>query len=133
MTDRKGFVWVGDIGALDGIVNDCEATHIIADNFFSHFKFDLLGDVIQKIVSKLRINGTITFYQLDIDILSHQYARMNMDIGQYNTTLFSAGPIASTFNMESLCDLLIDAGLTMETKEVDYDTCQSVVTAKRTP
>ena len=132
-TDRKGFTWVGDMGALDSVASACEATGIVVDNFFASFHFSVLGELIENILAKLRINGVITFYQLDIDILSHQYSRMNMDIKQYNDAMFHSGPIASTLNMESLCGLLTAANLTIETKEVNYETCQAIITARRTP
>ena len=128
---RDGFMWVNNIHSLDSAVNDSEANSIIVDNFFSSFSFKDLGSVLGTIFAKMRIGCSIVFYQLDIDILSHQYARMSMDIGSYNELLFREGAISSTFNTESLCDLLLQSGLTIETKEINYDTFQCMVTARR--
>jgi hypothetical protein len=132
-SDRAGFVWVNDIHSLDSIVNDSEATHIVVDNFFSGFNFKDLGMVLGTIFAKMRIGCSIVFYQLDIDILSHQYSRMAMDIGAYNELLFREGAVSSVFNTESLCDLIAQAGLQIETKEINYDTFQCMIIARRNP
>ena len=130
-TDQDGALWINDIRTLDSIVNDAEATSIVVDNFLSQFQFKDMGAIIDKIISKLRINGSIVFYQLDMDILSHQHSRRAVDIGQYNDIVFGELSISSVFNIESLCDLISASGLSIETKEVNYETFQSIVTARR--
>lgn len=129
--DQDGVLWINDIRTLDSIVNDAEATNIVVDNFLSQFQFKDMGAIIDKIISKLRINGSIAFYQLDMDILSHQHSRRAVDIGQYNDIVFGESSISSVFNIESLCDLINASGLSIETKEVNYETFQSIVTARR--
>ena len=65
------YTWISDLNTLDLLVEDCEATEIIVDNILANFKFEEIGDVIKKIMSKMRIDSQITFYQLDFDLLSH--------------------------------------------------------------
>ena len=129
--EEEGAVWISDFRSIDVLVNDAEATSIIVDNFLSCVAFSDIGAAIDKIVSKLRMDGCISFFQQDIDMLSHHHGRMSLDFQEYNDLLFSEGPIQSVFNMESLCDLLSSYPLLIETIEMNYDNFQAIVTARR--
>ena len=61
------YTWINDLNTLDLLVENCEATEIIVDNILSDFKFEEIGDVIKKIMSKMRMGSQVTFYQLDFE------------------------------------------------------------------
>ena len=124
------YTWINDLNTLDLLVENCEATEIIVDNILSDFKFEEIGDVIKKIMSKMRMGSQVTFYQLDFDLMAHEYDKGLLDIHAMNSHLFSGGPKSSVFNMTDICNL-IDNHLTIESKDFSHDNFQCVITARR--
>ena len=127
---NDSYAHVSDLGLLDLVVEDSEATEIIVDNFLSKFAFEEIGNVVQKIASKLRKNGKITFYHAEIDMICYQRSRSMIDIDTLNKTLFSQGEMRSVFPIENLVDLLTSVGLSIKSKQL-HNSCQAIVTATR--
>lgn len=127
---NDSYAHVSDLGLLDLVVEDSEATEIIVDNFLSKFTFEEIGNVVQKIASKLRKNGKITFYHAEIDMICYQRSRSMIDIDTLNKTLFSQGETRSVFPIENLVDLLTSVGLSIKSKQL-HNSCQAIVTATR--
>lgn len=75
----------GDENSIDSLTQltekclDAEATEITVDDFLSLFYFDEIEKVINIILSKLRLGGTITFSDYDFELLAHQ-----LDTGAIN-------------------------------------------------
>ena len=124
------YTWISDLNTLDLLVEDCEATDLIVDNILANFKFEEIGDVIKKIMSKMRIGSQVTFYQLDFDLLSHQYNKGLIGIHDVNTCLFAGNAKSSVFNMVDICNLMSDY-LKIESKDFSNDNFQCIVTARR--
>ena len=127
---NDSYAHVSDLALLDLVVENSEATEIIVDNFLSKFTFGEIGNVVQKIVSKLRKNGKIIFYHAEIDMICYQRSRSMIDIDTLNKILFGQGETRSVFPIENLVDLLTSAGLSVKSKQL-HDTCQAIVTATR--
>ena len=124
------YTWINDLNTLDLLVEEAEATNIVVDNILSEFTFEEIGDIVQKIMAKMRINSTVTFYQLDFDLLSHHYNKGLIGIHDVNTFLFADGPKSSVFNMVDICNL-ISNHLTIESKDFSHDNFQCVIIARR--
>ena len=129
---NEGHKWVQDLSHIDTAVDNSEATEIIVDSFLSSFGYQNIGSVVGKIVSKLRMGGTLVIYENDIDLLSHQYSKSGMDIQDINNLLFGDTPaIACVLNTETITDLLEQMGLRIEERLINSDTMQSIITARR--
>tara|TARA_R100000908_G_C3679377_1_gene98711 strand:+ start:135 stop:578 length:444 start_codon:yes stop_codon:yes gene_type:complete len=125
-------VWVNDIERLDTIVGDNEATEIIVDSFLSAFNFEALSYVLNKIVSKMRLNSTLVIYQKDIDLLAHRYSRTGMALSDINTILFEDCPsIGCVLNTEAITDILLQNKLKIQQKTLDTETMQSIIISRR--
>tara|TARA_R100000306_G_scaffold60298_1_gene60149 strand:- start:2828 stop:3265 length:438 start_codon:yes stop_codon:yes gene_type:complete len=124
------YTWISDLNTLDLLVENCEATDLIVDNILGNFKFEEIGDVIKKIMSKMRIGSQVTFYQLDFDLLSHHYNKGLIGIHDVNTCLFAGNSKSSVFNMVDICNLMSDY-LKIESKDFSNDNFQCIVTARR--
>ena len=124
--------WIQDINTLDTIVDNSEATEIIVDNFLSSFNFDVVGHVVSKIVSKLRISGEVIFYVKDISLICHNVDSMGLEISEINKLFFEdSANMSSVLNIENVCDLLEGAGLKVHEKYLNVETCQGIVKARR--
>ena len=124
------YVSINDLGVLDILVEDSEAKEIIVDNFLTKFSFKEIGGIVQKLVSKLRSQGKIVFYQAEIDMICYQRSRSMIDLDRLNEILFAQGEIRSVLPIENLIDLLKSFGLTVLSREL-HDTCQAIIVATR--
>jgi len=129
---ESNHIWVSDISSIDLFVDDSESTEIIIDSMLASFSHSELGTVLNKVASKLRINGRIIIYERDIDMICHHYNRMGMGIQDINNLLFdSSSSIASVLNTETIVDNLKQMGLTIEEQFINSETMQSIITARR--
>ena len=102
------------------------------DNFLSSFNFDVVGHVVSKIVSKLRISGEVIFYVKDISLICHNVDSMGLEISEINKLFFEdSANMSSVLNIENVCDLLEGAGLKIHEKYLNVETCQGIVKARR--
>ena len=124
------YVHVSDVGLLDIMVENAEATEIVVDNFLGEILFKDLGDTVKKIASKLRSNGKIIFYHPEIDMICYQRSRSMIDLDRLNEILFAQGEIRSVLPIENLIDLLNSFGITVLSREL-HDTCQAIIVATR--
>jgi hypothetical protein len=130
---QNSHTWIQDISTLDVLVDDAEATEIIVDCALCTFNFANIGGILNKIISKLRLDGKIIIYEKDIDIVCYTYNKSGMNIQDLNSLIFEEVPaVASFLNTEVISDLLTQAGLTIEEKFVNNDTMQSIIIARRT-
>jgi hypothetical protein len=102
---------VSNIMMLDDMVLDCEATDIIVDNYLSQFSESELPQLLSKILSKMRVNGTITIVDIDVDILSMRYNRGDVTIKDLNDLLFGGTSRKSLLNLESVATAFNDSFL----------------------
>lgn len=113
-------VIVNDIGILDILAEDAEATEIIVDEFLNQFSYADAGKVLNKILSKLRIGGTIVVIQLDVEILANHLSRGMIDVEQFNAVAFP-GPCKSLMSLEIIETLLKNAGVKITSKFIKND------------
>lgn len=97
---------ISNIMTLDNSVLDCEANDIIVNNYLSDFSDGEHELLISKILSKLRLNGTITIIDNDFDILANRYSRNEIDIKTMNQFVFDGGTKKSLLKIESVIELL---------------------------
>jgi hypothetical protein len=129
---QDSHTWIQDIRSLDVLVDDAEATEIIVDCTLCTFDYSNIGSILNKIVSKLRINGKMIVYEKDVDIICHNYDKSGMNIQDLNSLVFEETPaVACLLNVEVISDLLTQAGLQIEEKFINNDTMQSIIIARR--
>ena len=130
--EQDSHTWIQDMSSIDVLVDDAEATEIVIDCTLCTFAFQNVGSLLHKIVSKLRLGGTVIVYEKDIDIVCHNYNKSGMNIQDINSLIFEDTPaVASVLNIEVVSDLLKQAGLTIEEKFVNNNTMQAIVIARR--
>jgi hypothetical protein len=121
---------VRDMNLVDILCDDMEAEEILVDNFLNQFPYNVLGNAVAKIVSKLRLGGQITITEHDIDFLCHNLSVGKLNHQEFNEIVFSGGPASCLFSIETIVDLLKQAGLKITEKFID-DNNLCVVKAKR--
>jgi len=122
---------VSNIMMLNDMVLDCEATDIIVDNYLSQFSESELPQLLSKILSKMRVNGTITIVDIDVDILSMRYNRGDVTIKDLNDLLFDGTSRKSLLNLESVATAFNDSFL-IEQSSLDSQLGTFFVKARRT-
>ena len=122
---------VSNIMMLNDMVLDCEATDIIVDNYLSQFSESELPQLLSKILSKMRVNGTITIVDIDVDIRSMRYNRGDVTIKDLNDLLFDGTSRKSLLNLESVATAFNDSFL-IEQSSLDSQLGTFFVKARRT-
>lgn len=106
---------INDINICDILVDDGEADQILVDDFLSSYSYDECGNVLNKILSKLSIGGTIIIKYVDIEhMLSTFVTLVNFDAKSFNDVLFYK-PVKSMITTEIVKDLLSNFGVTIKT------------------
>mgnify|MGYP003132848803 CR=1 FL=1 len=130
--ESKSHTWISDISTIDSIVDNNEATDIIVDSFLSAFNFESLGHILQKIVSKMRLNSKLVIYQKDIDLLSYKYNKTGMSLTDMNSVLFEDSPsIGCVLNTDAITEIVKGSNLTIEEMTLDAETMQSIIISRR--
>lgn len=130
-SNELGYTWVSSIRTLDAMVQDSEATSIIVDDFLSSVRIEETGNLLLGIVKKMRIGSEIIFYQRDIDLICHEYARGSFNLEEFNRLVFSGDRVNSVFNLDILCNSLKTLNLNIESKQLNHKNFQGVVKARR--
>ncbi len=128
--EEKTHKWVQNIAVLNGIVENSEATSIVCDNFLSSFTYDELGEVLEKMVSKMRLRSELIIINPDIKLLSQKICNEEIDITTLNDILFKCGPIKSLSSVEELCELMPE-NLQVTHKHLDVITSTITMKAER--
>lgn len=115
-------VIINDINIIDIMVADAEATEIIVDEFLNQFSYADAGKVLNKILSKLRLGGTVTVVQTDIELLAYHLARGMIDVERFNEIAFP-GPCKSAMSLEIVESLLKGARIKIIHKFFNDDIC----------
>ncbi len=100
--EEKTHQWVSNMAVFNGIIDNNEATSVVCDNFLSCFTHEELAGVIEKIVSKMRLNSELIIMQPDVYMLSHAICREEVNVGQVNSILFKNGAIKSVCSIEEI-------------------------------
>jgi len=95
-----GYQWISNIAALNQHVLDGEATSIIVDKFLCRFSINELQSLLDKIISKLRLNAELVIMDTDIDFLCTKYRKSDIDVEELNSILFEDSGLKSLLTME---------------------------------
>jgi hypothetical protein len=113
-------VVINDINIIDIMVEDAEATEIVVDEFLNQFSYADAGKVLDKILSKLRINGKIIIVQTDVELLAYHLARGMIDVERFNEIAFP-GPCKSMMSLEIIETLIQAIGVKITRKFFNDD------------
>lgn len=126
----EDYTHVSNIMNLDGEVLDCEATDIIVKNLLSEFSDNETEALLVKILSKLRLNGTITIVDKDIDIIYMKYDRGDIDLQTLNAIIFNGVSKKSFLNMETVTEIIKDK-IKIEQSSIDSQNGNFILKARR--
>lgn len=126
----KTYKWVSNLASFNEAVENSEATSIVCDFFLSTFKYDELKAVIDKIVSKMRLNCELVITMPDINILAQRLVRNEIDIKTMNDILFRSGSVKSVAPISKIEELL-PPNLNVTHKHFDTPTSQITIKARR--
>jgi hypothetical protein len=128
--ELENYTHVQNIMTLDDQVLDREATDLVVKDYLTEFADSEVGPLLLKILSKLRIDATITIVDKDIDIIYMKYDRGDMDLKTLNDTVFSGLSKKCFLNIETVKDVIKDK-LKIEHSSVDSQTGQFIIKARR--
>ena len=113
------YTHIRDINLIDILADDLEAEEILVENFLNEFTYNMFGQVLNKIVSKLRLGGEIIVCEHDIDFLCYKLSTGKIDPKEFNEIVFSGGPANCLFRMDTVIDLLKQGGLRIMERFID--------------
>lgn len=102
---------IGDIALLDMMIEDNECNNIVVDSFLSNFHIENVKNVLEKILSKLRINGTIIITDVDADIIANDLLRSDIDLETFNSIIFSFDKTRCVLTIEYIRNCLVEFGI----------------------
>lgn len=98
----KSYLWINNLSVLDNSVDQNEAKEIIIDRFLSNFNILDIEKVLDKILSKLRMNSDLTIIEQDIDIILLKYFRNEISLHELNNMILNNRSIKSLLNIEQI-------------------------------
>ena len=126
----QAYQHISNLVAFDNQVLDHEASVIIADKFLSQFFYNEISNVIDKIISKMRLNSSITLVEPDMDLLAQKYIRDDIDLASINGLMFNGRATKSILSMQSLINA-IGGKLSITEKHFDENNAQIILKAGR--
>ena len=101
------FKVINNIEMLKYIAADAECNIIILDGFLRCFRFSEVPQVIAFCVQKIRMGGVLKIIDIDFDLLSYTYLKIN-DIGKLQN-IFER-PISSFLNVDTTKQIVEGSG-----------------------
>lgn len=117
--DLDNFTVINDISLLDIMVDDSECTVINVESFLSNFEMGQIKNVLQKLLSKLRINGTIIISDLELETLALSHLIKESLIEEFNQIAFSNPNLKSFLTIEFVLSALKEFGLVIEMSYIE--------------
>jgi len=112
-----------DLENIDEIVDDAEAKEILCFDTLRLLPYDQVGQVLLKLVQKIRIGGTIAISDIDSYELSRHYVYGQIDGKEMNDILHGQGsPVRSSLTIDSISSFLVDCNLKITKKRVNGNT-----------
>lgn len=102
---------INDIDLLDMLVEENECTNIIVESFLSNFNIENTRGVLEKILSKLRINGTIIITDIEIEVIANDLLLSNIDLEMFNSVIFAGNKARSLLTIETVRHYLEEFGI----------------------
>lgn len=121
---------IQDVSIVNILLEDAEATEIFVDDFLSSYNYRDAGNVLNLILSKLRIGGKIVIQLLDVELVAWQLSRNLITVEMYNNIVFYK-PIKSMFTCSIVEDLLKSFDVNIESKKIISDTGMAIITGIR--
>lgn len=116
--EKIGYTRISSLDHIDYIVENSECTSIIVDNFLNQFFTKDIAGILNKISSKIRINGKITVIENDIDLIANNYTRGFISFDQFNELMFGDTPVRSFTRIEDVHGILTGVGLVVQSKQL---------------
>lgn len=127
--EQSDDIIINDIKIIDVLVEDGEADTIIVDDFINQFTYFDAGNVLNKIISKLRIGGEIIILQPEIEIAAQRLSRGHINIETFNNLMFT-GSNNNFLSLEIIETLLKNAGIEITFKNIN-DLCIATIKGVR--
>ena len=99
-TDLQTTTVINDISLLDMMIEDSECNNIVVDSFLSNFTIEEIPEVLQRILYKLRINGTIIVTDVEIEVMANSLLLSDIDLYDFIRVIFSNEKTKSLLTIE---------------------------------
>lgn len=86
--EMSGYARCVDIASFSRNVLDSEATGVVCHNFLSRFYYNEIPQVWDIILKKMRIGSDLEIVEPDIDMISKQVFREEVDLQTVNSLIF---------------------------------------------
>ena len=128
-TDINSHKHISDIKMFYDSVLESECTDLICDNFISTFDYNEIDQIIQILVSKMRMNSQLTIKEIDARLICKKFYVEELDLDTINSLLFSTKR-KSILTSDKIIPLV---GNKMELSNIHYDdkSCSSIIKYRR--
>lgn len=126
----SSYLWVSNMQILDNSVDNNEAREIIVDRYISGFLLPDVEKLLDKIISKIRLNGELIIIETDIDLITMKYFRNELDLNNLNNLLLKTGLLRSVLNIEYI-ETCLKSKINIYSKHMDNETGLIILKCKR--
>lgn len=116
--EQSDDIIINDIKIIDILVEDGEADVIIIDDFINQFTYLDAGNVLNKIISKLKVGGEIIVLQPEIEVAAQRLSCGQINIETFNNLMFT-GPNNNFLPIEIVENLLQNANIKITFKNIN--------------
>jgi len=109
--NKHGYRCCGNVASLSQNVLDTEANEIVCEDFLSQHNFADVPKVLDLVLSKLRLNGTIKISENDFGMISRQIFREEVSLEIINEKVFppkTGAMVKCMLNLEFIKNMLAD-------------------------
>jgi predicted SAM-dependent methyltransferase len=128
--DGYDCVHVKDISVAHLLVEDAEADLILVEHFLSQYKYEEVKNVLNLILSKLRIGGKIIISFIDGELAAYNLTKGFITLEEFNSCVLYQ-PIHSILSMTIVLDILKEFNLKIELKKMIQENNTSVIVGIR--
>lgn len=101
----KSFKCLKDITLLNTIADDSECTNIILDGVLRKYTLSEIGNVLNLVISKLRLNGELIISDLDFDLIIFAHKKL-ANLVELNKMVESIGGFKSFLTYELVSEIV---------------------------
>ena len=109
---------VANLLELNSSCLDAEATEIVVDNFLHSFPLKDVAGVVHKILSKLRIGGSVTFIEVEFELLADSLSKGEILLEDMNDLAIDGKYVRSFISLGFLESILSKYGLKITEKSI---------------
>jgi hypothetical protein len=76
-------------------IDDCEAEHLLLDNYLEYNKYNNLFEIFTTCVKKIQKKGKLTILGNDSYVIAKEYFQQRLSLDEYNQLVYNGGKLSS--------------------------------------